>query len=182
MRLETLRLAGPILIHPRVFADERGFFLESYSEPVFAGEGINTHWVQDNHSRSMRGTLRGLHFQAGEGQAKLVRCVRGAIWDVCVDIRPASPTFGQWEAVELTEENQAMLYIPTGFAHGFVVLSESADCLYKCSRIYDAALETGVAWNDPEIGVEWPIAEPILSLRDQQNQSLADLRAKLIKP
>lgn len=179
MHAEPLRLHGPKLIHPRVFADERGFFMESYHAPGFEALGLPTLWVQDNHSRSSKGTLRGLHFQAGEGQAKLVRCVRGAIWDVVVDIRPDSPTWGEWEAVELSEENKTMLFIPTGFAHGFVVLSESAEVLYKCSRVYDAALESGIAWDDPQIAVAWPIADPILSQRDRQNISLADLRAKL---
>jgi dTDP-4-dehydrorhamnose 3,5-epimerase len=177
MQIETLKLDGPVLIRPRVFADERGFFLESYHAGRFAEAGLPTEWAQDNHSRSARGILRGLHYQSGVGQGKLVRCVRGAIWDVWVDIRPGSPTFGQWDSIELNEDNHAMIYIPVGFAHGYTVLSESADCVYKCTSVYNAQLESGIAWNDPEIAVAWPVAEPILSLRDQGNPSLREYAA-----
>ena len=166
MELETTPLAGLWIVKPRVFADARGFFFESYNSAIFARHGVDHPWVQDNHARSVRGTVRGLHFQRGAGQAKLVRCVRGRIWDVAVDIRPDSPTYRKWHGLELTEDNKLMLLILTGFAHGYAVLSEEAECLYKCSSVYDPKLEFGFQWNDHEIGVQWPVSEPILSKRD----------------
>ncbi len=175
--MEFLPQAIPdvILVQPKTFRDSRGFFLESYHAERFAAGGIACGFPQDNHSRSVRGTLRGLHFQRHPGQAKLVRCVRGAIWDVAVDIRPESPSFGRWVAQELTEDNQRMLFVPVGFAHGFVVLSDEADVLYKCSHYYVAETEAGVAWDDPDIAVAWPVAQPLLSDRDRHNPSLRSL-------
>src|SRR5918992_5759124 len=154
-RLET-RLDGPILIEPRVIGDERGFFCETYRRSVFSELGIPEEMVQDNHSRSGRGIVRGMHFQIGEGAAKLVRCARGAIVDVMVDIRRGSPTFGQWEGFELTDENLRQVYCPIGFAHGFCVLSELADVMYKQAPYWDESLERGIKYDDPEVGIEWP--------------------------
>lgn len=172
--MQTFPTAIPavIRIEPKVFTDDRGFFLESYHRDRFVAAGIDCEFTQDNHSRSIRGTLRGLHYQSAPGQAKLVRVVRGRVWDVAVDIRPGSSTFGQWVAAELSEGNRHMLFVPVGFAHGFVVLSEVADVLYKCSHIYVAETEAGIAWNDPDIAIPWPIAAPLLSARDAANPTL----------
>lgn len=167
-RLQT-RLDGPILIQPRVFADERGFFLETYSRDPYAELGVRPDFVQDNHSRSTRDTIRGLHYQLGAGQAKLVRAARGAIWDVVVDIRPESPSLGEWEAFELDDVEHRQVFVPVGFAHGFCVLSDWADVCYKVSTPYDPAAERGIAWDDPTIGIRWPTERPILSERDRQN-------------
>lgn len=179
MKVETTPIGGLLIIQPDLFPDSRGFFFESYNEDRFAAAGITLAWKQDNHARSIKATLRGLHFQRGEGQAKLVRCVRGAVWDVAVDIRPGSPTLGQWFGLELTEENKLMFLVPTGFAHGYAVLSEEAEVLYKCSRVYDGKLEDGIAWDDPELAVQWPVAEPVLSARDLGNQSFRQYLEKL---
>jgi dTDP-4-dehydrorhamnose 3,5-epimerase len=179
MRLETTPIDGLSILHPRVFGDARGYFFESYNEEKFRKLGIEMHWAQDNHARSRKNTLRGLHFQLGNGQAKLVHCGRGRIWDVAVDIRPASPTLGRWFSLELTEENKKMLLIAEGFAHGYCVLSDEAEVLYKCSTVYDPALESEFAWNDPEIGVAWPVTEPLLSQRDLQAQSFRQYLEKL---
>jgi len=179
MVIETTPLAGLLVLRPKVFGDERGFFMETYSRKVFHAAGITEEFMQDNHSRSVRGTLRGLHFQSHPGQAKLVRAARGRVWDVAVDIRPASATFGKWHAVELSDEENNMLYIPVGFAHGFCVLSETAEVMYKCSNVYDPVTESGIAWNDPEIGVAWPVKDPIISKRDTGNQSFAQFKAKV---
>jgi len=154
------------LIEPKVFRDARGFFLESYHQRRFAEAGIDAGFVQDNHARSARGTLRGLHFQRRPGQAKLVRAVAGRIWDVAVDIRPGSPTFGKWEAWELDDQSMRMVFIPVGFAHGYVALSE-AEVEYKVDAFYDPDEEKGFAWNDPDVGVKWPVTAPTLSHRDQ---------------
>src|SRR5580700_3991375 len=153
------RLDGPIVIEPAVFPDERGFFCETYRHSWHAEAGIpaEERFVQDNHSRSTRGVLRGMHFHVGDGVAKLVRCARGRIVDVAIDLRRGSPTYGQWEAVELDEQSMRELYVPVGFAHGFCVLSDVADVLYKQSAYYDPAVERGIAWNDPDIGIEWPL-------------------------
>lgn len=173
MSIETTSLPGVLIFTPRVFKDARGFFFESYKDAVWRDAGIETVYVQDNQSRSVRDTVRGLHFQVSPaGQVKLVRVVRGAVWDVAVDIRVGSPTFGQWLGVELSEDNFKQLYIPTGFAHGFCVLSDEADVLYKTSYVYSPAHEQGIAWNDPEIGIPWPASEPLLSDRDRAAQSL----------
>lgn len=172
MKFTPLPLAGLVLVEPVVHQDARGFFMETYREDLFAAAGITVRFVQDNHSSSRRGTVRGLHYQRSPGQAKLVRCAHGMIWDVAVDIRPESPTFGQWHGVELSAENRRMLYVPIGFAHGFAVLSEVAEVLYKVSAPYDAAEERGIAWDDPGIGVDWRVAEPVLSDRDRRHPRL----------
>lgn len=179
MKIETTPLEGLLIIHPRIFNDERGFFFESYNEERFREYGLNLAWAQDNHAKSVMNTVRGLHLQSGRGQDKLVRCVRGAIWDVAVDVRPDSATFGKWFAHELTEENKDQLYIPTGFAHGYAVLTDNTEVIYKCSSVYNAKLETGFRWNDPQVGVSWPIKYPILSQRDQTSQSFQEFTESL---
>jgi dTDP-4-dehydrorhamnose 3,5-epimerase len=173
------RLSGPLLLEPEIYRDERGFFLETYNRVRYAKVGIPVDFVQDTHSRSVRSTLRGLHFQVDPGQAKLVRVARGAIWDVVVDIRRTSATFGQWEAFELDDERQRQLYVPIGFAHGFCVMSDVADVSYKVSTYYDSAKERGIAWDDPSIGVEWPLREPLLSSRDRANPRLDEVFTSL---
>ncbi len=178
MQIERTNLPGVLIVRPDVFPDPRGFFLESYNQETFTTHGLDTVFVQDNHSKSKRDTLRGLHFQLEPaGQVKLLRVVRGAIWDVAVDIRAGSPTFGQWCGVELSEGNFLQLYIPVGFAHGFCVLSDEADVLYKTSHVYSRQHERGLRWNDPQLGVRWPITEPVLSERDQQAATLAEYLA-----
>jgi dTDP-4-dehydrorhamnose 3,5-epimerase len=177
LRVETTPLAGVVLLHPRVFADERGWFFESFNAEVFGSLGLETRFVQDNHSRSTKGTLRGLHFQRTPGQAKLVRCTRGRIFDVVVDIRPQSATFGKWHGVELDAESMTMALIPVGFAHGFCVLSDVGEVQYKCSSLYDGATEAGIAWDDPELAIPWPVSEPKLSNRDLSNPSFAAYRS-----
>jgi len=167
MEVFPLRLQGLIHILPRTFPDERGFFLESYRQPLYEAHGIKTPFVQDNISFSKKDTIRALHFQSDPGQAKLVSCVQGKIWDVAVDIRPHSPTFGQWEAIELDAERHNQFFIPVGFAHGYCVLSETAKVLYKVSSIYNPKNECSLRWNDPDIAIAWPISSPCLSLRDQ---------------
>lgn len=175
MSIETTSLSGVLVFTPRVFKDTRGFFCESYNCEVWRAAGIDTTFVQDNHSRSVRHTLRGMHFQLPPAaQVKLLRVVRGAVWDVAVDIRRGSPTFGQWAGVELSEDNFRQLYVPEGFAHGFCVLSDVADVLYKTSHVYAPAHEQGIQWNDPTLGIRWPTTEPLLSERDAKAQSLAE--------
>ena len=154
-------------------SDARGFFFESYHEPRYREAGIDCNFVQDNHARSVRGTLRGLHFQSHPGQAKLLRVASGRIFDVAVDIRPDSPTFGRWSGVYLDAEDHTQFFVPVGFAHGYCVVSDVADVLYKTSNVYDPATETGFAWNDPEVGVEWPVDAPLLSERDLRAESFA---------
>ena len=179
-RLET-RLEGPILIEPRKLGDERGFFVETYRRGVFSELGIPEEMVQDNHSRSKRGIVRGMHFQIGQGAAKLVRCARGAIVDVMVDIRRGSPTFGEWEAFELDEDNGHMVYCPVGFAHGFCVTGDMADVMYKQSNYYADDTERGIAYNDPDVAIEWPLSvdELIPSQRDATAPLLRDIEAEL---
>lgn len=168
MKVQTTPLAGLLLLEPRVFADARGYFLESYNAQAFAAAGIATVFVQDNQSRSCRGTLRGMHYQAPpHAQDKLVRVVTGEVFDVAVDLRPQSATYRQWFGVHLSADNHCMLYVPQDFAHGFCVLSDVADVLYKTGDFYDRASERGFAWNDPEIGIAWPVREPILSDKDR---------------
>ena len=169
------RLAGPLVIRPTVHGDERGFFCETWRESDMAGLGIHHGFVQDNHSRSARGVLRGLHFQVGEGQAKLVRCARGSILDVVVDLRRGSPTFGSWEAYVLDDREMAQLYVPVGFAHGFCVTSEVADVTYRCSSYYAPELERSIRYDDPELGIEWPDLELIVSPRDAEAPILRDI-------
>tara|TARA_B100000886_G_scaffold302649_1_gene232812 strand:+ start:46 stop:591 length:546 start_codon:yes stop_codon:yes gene_type:complete len=165
---KRLNISDLVLITPRAFQDARGYFMETYKRSEFVDNGLDDAFVQDNFSHSVRGVLRGLHFQkAPEAQAKLVKVVRGAIFDVAVDIRRDSPTFGQWQGVSLTEENGHMFYIPAGFAHGFCVLSEEVDFTYKVSAEYAPALDRGVRWNDPAIGIDWPMETPLLSEKDE---------------
>jgi dTDP-4-dehydrorhamnose 3,5-epimerase len=171
------KLEGPILLAPKIHRDQRGFFLETYREEALAELGIKDSWVQDNHSRSSMGIVRGMHFQPG--MAKLVRCSRGEIVDVLLDIRKGSPTFGGWEAFTLNDESLHQLYCPDGFAHGFCVTSEVADVIYKCSAYYDPAAERGVAYDDPGIGIEWPDVELIPSERDASAPRLSDVEGDL---
>ena len=182
MEVTKTPLEGLLLVRPRLFKDERGWFLESYNRSAFQAAGIQEAFVQDNHSASVRGTLRGLHFQTHPGQAKLIRCTEGRIWDAAVDIRPSSATFGRHFGVELTAGDPWQLFIPVGFAHGFLVLSESAQVQYKCSNLYNASTESGIQWDDPELAVAWPLEGlvPVISDRDQKNQSFADYRRKIL--
>ncbi|MGZ4181604.1 MAG: dTDP-4-dehydrorhamnose 3,5-epimerase [Solirubrobacteraceae bacterium] len=181
MKLIETRLDGPLLVEPRMIGDERGFFCETYRREVFGELGMPEEMVQDNHSRSRHGIVRGMHFQIGDGAAKLVRCARGAIVDVIVDIRRGSPTFGEWEAFELTEENGRMAYCPVGFAHGFCVVSDIADVMYKQSNYYSDANERGIAYNDPDVAIAWPLptAELIPSQRDATAPHLRDIEGEL---
>jgi dTDP-4-dehydrorhamnose 3,5-epimerase len=170
------RLEGPILLAPQVHGDERGFFVETWRADEWAAYGIPTAFVQDNQSRSRRGTLRGIHFQTSPGQGKLVRCARGRVLDVVVDLRRGSETFGEWEAVELDDEHGHQLWIPVGFGHGFCVLSEVADFAYKCTSYYDPATEAGFRFDDPEVGIEWPDdLELLYSERDRTAPALAEI-------
>ncbi len=175
MQIHRTPLEGVLVLEPVVHRDERGFFLESYSARTLRAHGITTIFVQDNHSRSVRNTIRGLHYQAGEGQVKLVRVLTGAILDVAVDIRWGSPTFGRWFGQVLSADNFLQMYIPVGFAHGFCVLSDIADVAYKCSSYYAPQDERGLAWDDPAIGIDWPVSDPILSARDRQHPTLAQI-------
>jgi dTDP-4-dehydrorhamnose 3,5-epimerase len=177
-RLDT-KLDGLVLIEPVVHGDERGFMVETFRAEAWAELGVDTPFVQHNHSRSSRGTLRGIHFQTRPGQAKLVRCARGEIVDVAVDLRRDSPTYGQWEAHLLDDVAHRQLFVPVGFGHGFAVLSEVADVSYQVSSLYDPATEAGIAWDDPEVGVEWGVAEPLLSERDKTAPRLAEIAAEL---
>lgn len=180
MHFRPTPLSGLTIIEPRAFEDARGFFAETYREDLFAKNGIPDHFVQDNHSSSARGTLRGLHYQkAPFAQAKLMKVVVGEIFDVAVDLRPGSATYGKWFGVTLSAANRLMLYVPTGFAHGFLVMSDRADVLYQTSAYYSPAHEVGIAWNDPTIGVQWPDAgcPYILSDRDRKNPPLEPVRA-----
>ena len=180
MRTLPTRLDGPVLLEPAVHGDERGFFLESYRANVWAEHGVGDDFVQDNHSRSERGVLRGMHFSIGDGQAKLVRCARGQILDVVVDLRRASPTYGQWEGHELDDDSGRQLYVPIGFAHGFCVLSQIADVTYKCSSYYDGAIERGFHYADPDVGIQWPSGvELVVSARDTTAPALREIAAEL---
>ena len=172
-----------ILVKPKVFGDERGFFMETYKKSDFVKAGIDTDFVQDNHSKSVKGVLRGLHYQLEpKAQGKLVRCIRGKIFDVAVDIRRGSPTFGKWIGVELSEENKLMLWIPKGFAHGFLTLSEEAEIVYKVSGAeYSPEHDRNIRWNDPDIGIEWPLeGEPILSEKDKIAPLLKDAEVNFV--
>jgi dTDP-4-dehydrorhamnose 3,5-epimerase len=179
MEFRRLELPEVILVEPEVHGDERGFFLETYHQRKFADGGITAAFVQDNHSKSVRGTLRGLHAQRNKPQGKLVRAVVGEIFDVAVDIRPYSPTFGRWVGEVLSGENLHQLYVPSGFAHGFCVLSETAHVLYKCTELYDPEDEIVIAWNDPQIGIDWPLKSPLLSPRDLAAPKLEEIRDRL---
>jgi dTDP-4-dehydrorhamnose 3,5-epimerase len=180
MKLIETRLEGPILVEPVVYGDDRGFFHEVYRRTVFTDLGIPEEYVQDNHSRSGHGVVRGMHFQVGDGMAKLIRCGRGSIVDVLVDIRRGSPTFGQWEAFELDDRNLRHLYVPIGFAHGFCVTSEIADVMYKCSSYYSDETERGIAYDDPDIGIAWPPGLALLpSERDAAAPRLREIEDEL---
>jgi dTDP-4-dehydrorhamnose 3,5-epimerase len=179
MKAKPTPLEGVLLIEPHVHGDARGFFAETFRANVFAELGVDVDFVQDNHSRSRRGTLRGMHFQTHPGQAKLVRCARGRILDVAVDLRRGSDTFGAWHAAELDDEAMRQLWVPVGFAHGFCVLSDEADVVYKCSSYYDPATEAGIAFDDPDVGIEWPALELIVSERDRTVPRLADVAGEL---
>jgi dTDP-4-dehydrorhamnose 3,5-epimerase len=177
-RVET-RLEGLLLLEPRAHHDERGYFLETFRESVLRELGVEHAWVQENHSRSRRGVVRGMHFQVGEGQAKLVRCATGSIVDAVVDVRRDSPTYGEWEAHELSDENHRTLYVPVGFAHGFCVTSEVADVVYKCSSYYDPELERAIAYDDPDVAIEWPGLQLAASARDAAAPRLRELEPEL---
>ena len=179
MRVVPTELPGVLVIEPAVHRDARGFFLESYNERRYREAGIADRFVQDNHSRSGRGALRGLHAQVRNPQGKLVRVIEGEIFDVAVDVRRGSPTFGQWMGVTLSAENFRQCYLPPGFAHGFAVVSAVAQVEYKCTDIYDPKGELGIAWNDPAIGIDWPVAGPLLSERDMRHQPLASVIEQL---
>jgi dTDP-4-dehydrorhamnose 3,5-epimerase len=167
MEITSTELPGVLLIKPQVWSDARGFFLESWNESAFELAGLNVHFRQDNHSRSVRNVVRGLHYQLKRPQGKLVRCTRGAIFDVAVDLRRSAPTFGRWIGVELSESNHHMLWIPPSFGHGFLALSDSADVHYKASELYDAASDRVVLWNDPQLAIKWPLSgTPVLSIKD----------------
>jgi len=167
------KLAGVLILKPDVYRDQRGFFLERYNAAACAGlPGLDVPFVQDNHSRSKRGVLRGLHLQRRRPQGKLVSVVRGTVWDVAVDVNPVSPTFREWVGVELSENNHRQLYIPPGYAHGFCVLSEQADVLYKCTEFRHADDEYGILWNDPDLDIQWPLDNPVLSAKDAASPKL----------
>ncbi len=160
-------IAGPVIIEPKVFGDNRGFFLESYKKSDFVNNGIDVEFKQDNHSLSSKGVLRGLHFQKPPfAQAKLVKVIKGAVWDVAVDIRKNSPTYKKWIAVELSEDNKKMFFIPEGFAHGFVALTDEVHLTYKCSNEYSPQHDAGIIWNDPELAIKWPLSDPLVSEKD----------------
>lgn len=177
MKIIDTKIADVKIIEPKVFGDERGFFLETFqSDKYKRALNIEGEFVQDNHSRSAKNVLRGLHFQRNNPQGKLVRVVRGEVYDVAVDIRPESPTYKQWVGVYLSEENKTQFWVPPGLAHGFVVISEYADFEYKCTNYYDPSSEGCLAWNDPELGIDWPVSEPILSEKDKAGQLLSGLK------
>ena len=179
MNILPCDIEGPLIIEPAVFGDERGFFIESWNAAKFAEAGLDISFVQDNQSRSQKGVLRGMHFQNPGPQGKLVRVVNGAVWDVAVDLRRSSPTFGQWAGVELSAQNKRMFWVPQGFAHGFLTLENGTDFLYKCDAPYDPSAEHTLAWDDPALGIEWPLdgLEPQLSDKDRQGKPLAQIEA-----
>ncbi|MBS2025264.1 MAG: dTDP-4-dehydrorhamnose 3,5-epimerase [Deltaproteobacteria bacterium] len=179
MKLHRTEIDDVVVLEPDVFRDARGFFLETYHQAKYVAQGLTAPFVQDNHSRSSKGTLRGLHAQRKNPQGKLVRAVRGEIWDVAVDLRPGSKTFGKWAAATLSEDNFRQIWVPPGFAHGFCVLSDVAEVEYKCTTLYDRADEIGVLWNDPAIGIPWPVQEPLLSSKDLALPTLAGLMEQL---
>lgn len=179
MRVTPAELPDVLLIEPDVYRDPRGFFLEAFHAERYKSFGIDGTFVQDNHSRSVAGTLRGLHLQVGRPQAKLVRVIVGAIYDVAVDVRVGSPNFGKWVAFELSAANFKQCYVPAGFAHGFAVLSPEAEIEYKCTDVYDPKAEIGIAWNDPALAIRWPVDHPLLSERDQRHPGLADQTDRL---
>jgi len=175
MKIDTCKLEGVLLVTPQVFGDDRGFFMETYNQQKATELGLPETFVQDNHSKSSKGVLRGLHYQCPQWQGKLGRVGQGEIFDVAVDVRAGSPTFGEWVGYYLNDENKQQLYVPEGFAHGFVVTSDTAEVVYKCTSLYQPAEEGSVLWNDPDIGIEWPIDAPLLSAKDEVGQRLKDL-------
>lgn len=179
MKILPTAIPGPLLIEPTVFGDDRGFFFEAWSAAKFAENGLDVSFVQDNHSRSQKGVLRGLHFQNPKSQGKLVRVATGAVYDVAVDIRRSSPYFGKWIGVELSAENKRLLWVPKGFAHGFLTLQDQTDFLYKCDAPYSADNEHTLAWDDPSIGIDWPLQgmQPLLSDKDKSGKTLAEIEA-----
>jgi dTDP-4-dehydrorhamnose 3,5-epimerase len=179
MKVRHTPLPGVVVLEPQVFRDERGFFIETFSTRGLDGSGLPDLFVQDNHSRSTRGVLRGLHYQLQSPQGKLVHAARGSIFDVAVDIRKGSPNFGEWFGVELNDENLFSLWIPPGFAHGFCVMSDVADVIYKCTTLYDGADDRGVPWNDPELAISWPVSDPIVSDKDSRHKPLSSGRTDL---
>jgi dTDP-4-dehydrorhamnose 3,5-epimerase len=174
MIVKESKLKGILIIEPRVFEDNRGFFYESFNSDAYKKNGITVNFVQDNHSRSVKNTVRGLHYQVNPGQDKLVRVTLGKAWDVVVDIRTGSPTFGQWEGFELSAENKRQLFVPKGFAHGFCVLSDEAEFQYKCSEYWSPKDERAIIWDDPELNINWPVENPILSEKDSKNPAFKD--------
>jgi dTDP-4-dehydrorhamnose 3,5-epimerase len=178
MKFELHEIQDLVLIHPRVYEDERGYFFESYNKNAFAAAGITEEFVQDNQSLSQPGVLRGLHFQSGDfAQSKLVRVIKGSVLDVAVDIRAGSPTYGKHFAVELNERNKLMLYIPVGFAHGFLTLSENTIFSYKCGNVYHKDSEGGIMWNDPDLNINWGIIDPVLSEKDKNNEQFSSFNS-----
>jgi dTDP-4-dehydrorhamnose 3,5-epimerase len=177
MKVIETRLPGVLVVEPQVFGDNRGFFYESYNEAKFRKAGVHRHFVQSNVSRSARGVLRGLHYQWPNPQGKLVSVLEGEVFDVAVDIRRGSPTFGQWTGIMLTAENHRHFWIPEGFAHGFCVLSEHATFTYQCTALYDAEADAGICWNDADIGIDWPLSDPQLSVKDTRMPLLRDIPA-----
>lgn len=176
MNVLKTEIPGVLIIEPKVFGDQRGYFLETFQAERYKDAGIDCNFVQDNLSFSSRGVLRGLHFQIKNPQAKLVQVLKGSVFDVAVDIRPGSPTFGKWTGIELSEENHRQFFIPEGFAHAFCVLSETALFSYKCSDYYNPGDEGGIIWSDPEIGIKWPIKDPVLSNKDSSYSRLSELK------
>lgn len=179
MNVIECNIPGPLILEPRVFGDDRGFFMESWNAQAFAKAGLDLTFVQDNHSRSQKGVLRGMHFQNPGPQGKLVRVVRGAVFDAVVDLRRSSPTFGKWTGVVLSAENKRMFWVPEGFAHGFLTLEDDTDFLYKCTAPYAPQNEASLAWDDPTVGIEWPLdgLEVKLSAKDAAGVALADVKA-----
>ncbi len=174
MKVLETSLPGVLVVEPEVFGDERGFFMETYQAERYARAGIHGPFLQDNYSRSVRGTLRGLHFQEPRAQGKVVSVARGAVFDVVVDIRRGSPTFGRWFSVLLSEQNKRQLWVPPGLAHGFCVMSDVADMVYKCTELYAPEHEMSILWNDPDLGIEWPVSEPLLAAKDIKAPRLRD--------
>jgi dTDP-4-dehydrorhamnose 3,5-epimerase len=179
MNINECNIPGPLIIEPTVFGDDRGFFMESWNDAAFAAAGLDLNFVQDNHSRSQKGVLRGMHFQNPQPQGKLVRVVRGAVFDAVVDLRRSSSTFGKWTGVFLSSENKRMFWVPEGFAHGFLTLEDNTDFLYKCTAPYRPENESSLAWDDPTVGIEWPLEgiELKLSSKDTAGLPLADVKA-----
>jgi len=177
--IRSVDIPGPLVIEPKVFGDERGFFLESWNEACFKDAGLDLSFVQDNHSRSAKGVLRGVHFQNPNPQGKLVRVAAGAVWDVAVDLRASSPHYGKWFGIELSAANKRMFWVPPGFGHGFLTLEDSTDFLYKCTSFYEPANEQSLQWDDPAVGIDWPLGDiaPRLSAKDREGTAFGQIKA-----